>query len=150
MAEQLTLAIGLGLAVSILFSETFGIAAGGMIVPGYLALHINQPLTLGLTALAATITFGIVRAISTFVIVYGRRRTVLMILTGYIFGAVLTQLAPAQVGEETVQVIGYIIPGLIAIWLDRQGVLETFSSATTAAIIVKLLLILISGLRLAA
>ncbi len=150
MADQLTLAIGLGLAVSILFSETFGIAAGGMIVPGYLALHINQPLTLGLTALAATITFGIVRAISTFVIVYGRRRTVLMILTGYIIGAVLTQLAPAQVGEETVQVIGYIIPGLIAIWLDRQGILETFSSATTAAIIVKLLLILISGLRLSA
>ncbi len=147
MTDQLTLAIGLGLAVSILFSETFGIAAGGMIVPGYLALHINQPLTLGLTALAATVTFGIVRAISTFVIVYGRRRTVLMILTGYIIGAVVTQLAPAEVGNETVQVIGYIIPGLIAIWLDRQGVLETFSSATTAAIIVKLLLILITGIR---
>ena len=147
MPEQLTLSIGLGLAVSILFSETFGIAAGGMIVPGYLALHINHPLTLGLTALAATITFGIVRAISTFVIVYGRRRTVLMILTGYIIGAVVTQLAPVQVGEESVQVIGYIIPGLIAIWLDRQGVLETFSSATAAAIIVKLLLIFISGMR---
>ncbi len=147
MTDQLTLAIGLGLAISILFSETFGIAAGGMIVPGYLALHINQPLTLGLTALAATVTFGIVRAISTFVIVYGRRRTVLMILTGYIIGAVVTQLAPAEVGNETVQVIGYIIPGLIAIWLDRQGVLETFSSATAAAIIVKLLLILITGVR---
>lgn len=146
MTDQLVLSIGLGLAISVLFSETFGIAAGGMIVPGYLALHLDEPVTLALTALASILTYGIVKSISTFMIVYGRRRTVLMILTGYILGGVITQLAPAQVGTETVEVIGYIIPGLIAIWLDRQGVVETLSSAAAAAILVKLLLVLIAGL----
>ena len=69
-----------------------------------------------------------------------------MILTGYIVGAVVTQVVPAEVGNETVQVIGYIIPGLIAIWLERQGVIETLAAATAASVIVKLMLILVAGL----
>jgi poly-gamma-glutamate biosynthesis protein PgsC/CapC len=143
--DELTLSIGLGLAVSILFSETFGIAAGGMIVPGYLALHLDRPYDLLLTALASLITYGIVRSFSMFMIVFGRRRTVLMILVGYIVGAVVTQVSPSPPDGETIQVIGYIIPGLIAIWLDRQGVIETFSSAATAAILVKLIMITLTG-----
>lgn len=148
MTDQLVLSIGLGLAISVLFSETFGIAAGGMIVPGYIALHLNEPITLLLTAFASIVSYGIVKSISMFMIVYGRRRTVLMILSGYVVGGVVTQLAPAQVGTQPVEVIGYIIPGLIAIWLDRQGVIETLSSATAAAILVKLLLILTAGMGL--
>ncbi len=39
-----TIAIALGLIVSLLFTEAFGLSAGGMIVPGYFALSLNQPL----------------------------------------------------------------------------------------------------------
>jgi hypothetical protein len=42
-------------------------------------------------------------------------------------------------------IIGYIIPGLIAIWIDRQGVVESFSTLIIASVIVRLLLILITG-----
>jgi hypothetical protein len=31
-------------------------------------------------------------------------------------------------------VIGYVIPGLLAIWMDRQGVAVTTTSAITASI----------------
>lgn len=143
--DELTLSIGLGLAISILFSETFGIAAGGMIVPGYLAMHLNHPYNLLLTAISALITYGIVRSLSMFMIIFGRRRTVLMILVGYIVGAVATTISPTPPNGDTIQVIGYIIPGLIAIWLDRQGIIETFSSAATAAILVKLIIITLTG-----
>jgi poly-gamma-glutamate biosynthesis protein PgsC/CapC len=143
--EQLTLSIALGLAVSVLFSETFGIAAGGMIVPGYLALSLHQPINLFLTAVAALITFGIVRSMSMFMIIYGRRRTVLMIVVGFIVGGIATQLSPPNPLGETAAVIGYIIPGLLAIWLERQGVIETLSAATAATILVRLLLILVGG-----
>jgi gamma-polyglutamate biosynthesis protein CapC len=143
MEENLSLSIGVGLAVSILFSETFGIAAGGMIVPGYIALNMTRPMNLVLTVTASLVTYGVVRGLSSFVIVYGRRRTVLMILTGYIAGAVMTWLAP-DLGPEAdeLQVVGHIIPGLIAIWLDRQGVIETLASATAAAAIVRFILVL--------
>jgi len=33
-----------GLVISLIFSETLGLAAGGMVVPGYLALMIHEPL----------------------------------------------------------------------------------------------------------
>ena len=34
------LAIGLGMLVGLLFSETLGVMGGGVIVPGYFALHL--------------------------------------------------------------------------------------------------------------
>ncbi len=51
-------------------------------------------------------------------------------------------------GAEMFPVIGFIIPGLIAVWLDRRGVVESFCSLITASILVRLILILISGARL--
>jgi hypothetical protein len=47
--------------------------------------------------------------------------------------------------ETELQVIGFIIPGLIAIWLDRQGVVETLSALITASIVVRLILIIVVG-----
>ncbi|MBT7311770.1 poly-gamma-glutamate biosynthesis protein PgsC, partial [bacterium] len=37
-------AIGLGLVISLIFSEVMGVAAGGLIVPGYIAMYLDQPL----------------------------------------------------------------------------------------------------------
>ena len=42
-------------------------------------------------------------------------------------------------------IIGYIIPGLIAIWIDRQGLVESFSALITASVIVRMFLLLITG-----
>ena len=35
--------VGIGLALSLFFSETLGLAAGGMVVPGYVALMLHHP-----------------------------------------------------------------------------------------------------------
>lgn len=148
MNEQiLILAIGTGLVVSLLFSETLGIAAGGMVVPGYLAMSVSRPMDIALTLIAAFVTYGVVSVLSAFLIMYGKRRTAAMILIGYLAGILTTWLSPAAPGVdgEAMRVIGYIIPGLMAIWLDRQGVVMTLSAATTAAILVRLILVLAVG-----
>jgi poly-gamma-glutamate biosynthesis protein PgsC/CapC len=146
MIELLPLSVGIGLAVSLIFIEMFGFAAGGMIVPGYLALAINRPLDVVMTVAAGFLTFAIVHTLSSFMIVYGRRRTVLMILTGYLVGMLFRYSAGAFVSANVdVSVIGYIIPGLIAIWLDRQGIVETLAALVTASIVVRLVLILVVG-----
>lgn len=144
--ELLTLSIGLGLAASLLYSELFGLAAGGMVVPGYLALYANKPVDVGLTLLAALVTFGILRGLSQIAIVYGRRRTALTILVGYLVGLAFrmwleSPIAPFAEGA----IIGFIIPGLIAIWYQRQGVIETTLSLLTAAIIVRMVLVVFMG-----
>lgn len=147
MIELLPLSVGIGLAISLLFTEMFGIAAGGMIVPGYLALSLTRPLDVVLTVGAGFATFAIVHTLSSITIVYGRRRTVLMILIGYLVGMLVRWATGSfgTIGGVELSVIGFIIPGLIAIWLDRQGIIETLAALVTASVVVRLILVVVVG-----
>lgn len=151
MIDLLPLSIGIGLAASLLFSEIFGLAAGGMVVPGYVALHLNRPLDVVLTLGAALATFLVIRGLSNLVILYGRRRTVLAILVGYLMGYLvrfLVDQSPGLFPPNLYSTIGFIIPGLVAIWIDRQGLVETITTLLTASVVVRLVLILTVGAEL--
>jgi poly-gamma-glutamate biosynthesis protein PgsC/CapC len=151
MNELLPLSIGIGLAVSLMFSELFGLAAGGMVVPGYFALYLHKPLDVLLTVGAGLLTFAIVHALSSVMIIYGKRRTVLMILVGYLLGGLARALADASFAGAMnldLRLIGYVIPGLIAIWIERQGFVETLSAMITASVVVRLILVLVAGAEL--
>ena len=150
MSSLLTLSIGIGLAVSLLFSELFGLAAGGMVVPGYFALFLNQPINVAVTLGTGILTFSLVHALSVIAIVYGRRRTVLMILTGFLLGLGIEALPESLFSSlaangpvADVEVIGYIIPGHIGSWIDRQGLNETIRVLLTSSVVVRLILILL-------
>jgi len=146
MVELLMMSIGIGLVVSLVFGELFGVTAGGMIVPGYFAIYLARPFDALATLAAALVTFVIIHALSNVMILYGRRRTALTILIGYLAGAATNWLVSQMVMPiEEVTVIGYIIPGLIAIWLARQGVVETLAGLATASVVVRLILVLILG-----
>ena len=146
MEELLPMSIGVGLVTSLLFTEFFGLAAGGMVVPGYLALCMTSPWRIFWTLAVGLLTFAIVRACSTVMILYGRRRTALTILIGYLLGLSFRIIAE-RFGMNGLDhdVIGYIIPGLIAIWIARQGIVETFASIITVSVMVRLFLIVILG-----
>jgi gamma-polyglutamate biosynthesis protein CapC len=140
-------AIGLGLVISLLFSETLGLAAGGMVVPGYLALMIHAPLRIVGTVLVALLTFAVMKLLSRYVLIYGRRRIVVAVLIGFTFGALSKDLLQLRVHDTAVDIssIGFVIPGLIANWMERQGVLSTLCVMTTTAVLVRLLLMLLNG-----
>jgi poly-gamma-glutamate biosynthesis protein PgsC/CapC len=144
MIEQ---AIGLGLAISLLFSETLGLAAGGMVVPGYVALLVHEPLRLVGTILVSLVTLGTLKLIAQYTLIYGRRRIVAAVLLGFIFGAISRDLLVFNVGGTHVelQTIGFVIPGLIANWMDRQGIIQTLCVMVTTAVLVRLLLMLLNG-----
>jgi len=147
-------AIGLGLVVSLVFSEIMGVAAGGLIVPGYIALHLDQPLRVAGTIVAAMFTYGTVQLLSRFILLYGRRTLVFSVLVGFVFGyltryvLVFNAMIGTGLDVSIVQSIGYIIPGLIAYWMHRQGVVETVSTMIMAAFLVRLALVLAHGGRL--
>jgi poly-gamma-glutamate biosynthesis protein PgsC/CapC len=146
--------IGLGLVVSLVFSEILGLAAGGLVVPGYIALYLDQPLRIMSTVLAALVTYGFIRLVGRFVLLYGRRTMVFSVLAGFLFGYltryVLVFNDTMQLGVDTsvVQSIGYIIPGLIAYWMMRQGVVETLCTMIMASFIVRLALVTAYGGKL--
>lgn len=149
--EILTVAIGVGLAVSLLFSELFGLAAGGLVVPGYVALFIDRPIVIITTILIAVCTWLIVKLLGSMTILFGKRRTVLVILVAYLLRLVFDYTAAeafanfATGDDSGLIVIGYIIPGLIALWFDRQGVIQTLSTLAAASVAVRMILILVFG-----
>jgi gamma-polyglutamate biosynthesis protein CapC len=142
--ELLPVSIGFGLVVSLLLAETLGVAAAGMVVPGYLALALDRPKSVLVLLSAATLSYALMRLASTFLVVFGRRRTALALLIGYPVGALFSRwfLADAEPAEAA---IGYILPGLIAIWMDRQGLVSTLSALTICSVIVRFFLLLAFG-----
>lgn len=140
-------AIGLGLVTSLIFSETLGLAAGGMVVPGYLALMIHEPFRIIGTVIAALLTFGTLKIMSRYMLIYGRRRIVVAVLVGFVFGAASRDLLVLKLHDAPLDLstIGFVIPGLIANWMERQGVIQTLCVMTTTAVLVRLLLMLLNG-----
>ena len=147
-------AIGLGLVVSLLMTELIGVAAGGLIVPGYIALYLDQPGRVAGTLAAALGTYAVLKLLSRVVLLYGRRTLVLSVLLGFVFGyltrylLVLNAMLGAGVDVSLLLAVGYIIPGLIAYWMYRQGVLVTTAALLMAAFIVRAGLVLAHGGRL--
>jgi len=139
-------AIGLGLVISLLFSETLGLAAGGMVVPGYLALDFHEPLRILGTVVISLLTYGVLRLLSRYMLIYGRRRIVMAVLIGFALGALSRQLLVFRLHDAPLDLstIGFVIPGLIANWMERQGVLPTLCVMTSTAVLVRLLLMLFS------
>ena len=144
MVEQ---AIGLGLVISLIFSETLGLAAGGMVVPGYVALMVHEPLRLLGTIIVSLATLGALKLLSRYALEYGRRRIVAAVLLGFVFGALSRDFFVLRLRGSLLefQTIGYVIPGLIANWMERQGVTQTICVMITTAVLVRLLLMLLNG-----
>jgi len=140
-------AIGLGLIISLFFSEVLGLTASGLVVPGYIALFLNQPLMIIGTLLAGIVTMLIVHLIGRFILLYGRRTMVLCVIVGYLVGQAVPPLLSTGIGAQALDigVIGYIISGLIGYWMVRQGILETVGTVLTSAFVVRLILILVHG-----
>ena len=138
-------AVGMGVIVSLMFSELLGASAGGIVVPGYIALYLDRPLQILGTLIISLITWGIIRIISSFTLMFGKRRMVLSILIGFILGwaSRIFVFQDITVHQLQMQSIGYIIPGLIANWFERQGFWKTVSSMGIAAILVRLALMVI-------
>ena len=100
------------------------------------------------TLVVSLLVWGVVRALSKITILYSRRRFTLMIIMGFLFQwlfelvAIRTHLANIEIDT-----IGYIIPGLIANEMDRQGIVPTASMVIIVSVIVRLILIVFGFLR---
>ena len=138
--------IGSGMVLSLILTETLGVTAGGIIVPGYIAMNLEDPYRLILTFGISIITYLIIKLISQFILVYGKRRLVLALLIGFLLGY-FTRTENNLLSDLTQMdfvVIGNIIPGLIANWMDRQGVLRTVCTVLITAGITKLCIMVLS------
>ncbi len=132
--------------MSLLLTEIVGMAAGGIVVPGYIALSLHHPLELAITLLVAFVTLLVIKVLSRIIILYGRRLLIVSILLGYFF-VFLAKQTPGWLGfpaQLAIFPIGFVIPGLIAYWMERQGVIETLCAMFIAATATRFIIIIIS------
>ena len=85
MAE---ISIGIGIVLSLVLSETLGVTAGGIIVPGYIALHLHDPLQVFSTFVVALLVWVIIQLLGKVMFLYGKRRMVLALILGFFLGYV--------------------------------------------------------------
>jgi poly-gamma-glutamate biosynthesis protein PgsC/CapC len=147
--DLLALSVGLGLVVGLLCTELFGLAASGLIVPGYLALNLTKPRALAATFVVSFATLVVVKLVSTMMLVHGRRRTAFTLLLGYVLGMLTTHWSGSWTGANEYATVGYVVPGLVALWMDKQGIAETLSALLVVSVMVRLVLI-VSGAELPA
>ncbi len=119
----------IGLAITLIFIALTGFYPGGIIVPAYLVLFIDQPLRLLGTILVSILAWALYRLASRYLILFGKRRFVFLILAGatgaFLLSFILPQFFPATL---ELKVIGWVIPGLIAGQIEKQGLAVTFSA----------------------
>lgn len=126
----------LGLVLALIFSELTGFSPGGLIVPGYFAIYLNQPWRSLATLAVAFLTVGLYRLACKYLILFGRRRFVFMILTGVVLAQAWSLLWPRLFSEPiSLRVIGWVIPGLLASNLERQKILPTLASLIIVSVL---------------
>src|SRR5699024_124316 len=127
---MLTLALALGIAISLMLAQITGLSAGGIIAPGYVALMLDQPRALVALALVTAGSWAAVAVLGRFLFLWGTRRFGLTVLVALVLGLSLEALR-TPIGLRGIGIdwggLGYIVPGLIAHQIDRQGWVPTIA-----------------------
>ncbi len=126
----------LGLLLALIYAELTGFSPGGLVVPGYFALYLDQPWRPTATILVALVTLLLYRLASKYFILFGRRRFVFMILAGVLLAQSWALILPELFSEPIgLRVIGWVIPGILASNLERQKILPTLSSLILVSVL---------------
>ncbi|MBM9578413.1 poly-gamma-glutamate biosynthesis protein PgsC [Leptospira sp. 201903070] len=146
--EILTLSIGIGIFLGFFLWEKTGLYPGGWVVPGYIALSLLQPWTLFFLFASSLLTFGIYRIVEGSFLSFGQRKIVLLLLLSILISLCLQEMEQLYFGsirDLEFRWIGHIVPGLLAISAEKQGLLRTISATILCSSLVRLLLILLLG-----
>jgi len=144
---MIELAITLGLVLSLLSYEIFGLAAGGIVVPGYIALHLSHADRIAGVFLVSVVTYLIVKVVSNYTFLYGRRQMVVCLLIGALLANFSRQFLTLNISSATVELtaVGWVVPGLIAHWFGKQGIFKTVCALLVTSVIVRLVVIVLFG-----
>jgi poly-gamma-glutamate biosynthesis protein PgsC/CapC len=140
---MLTAALIIGVVVSLLLTETIGLTAGGIVVPGYVALMLDRPGALVGFLVVSLASYGIVQLLRTRLILFGSRRFAITILIGLTL-SVAAEWLSASVDMQPLEWagLGFVVPGLLAHQFDRQGIVPTIAVLAIAGPVTRLLTVL--------
>ncbi len=128
MTDNITLTLALGIALSMLWEKRTGFASGGLIAPGVAALTLYDPYRL-LSGLGLSFAvWVIIELLSRRFTMYGRQRIGSAMLIALGLRVLMGQFSPDPFW------FGWVVPGLIAADIQRQGIVETVASLLIVAV----------------
>jgi len=143
------LVMGLGILLGLLFHEVAGLSPGGVVAPAYLAVFLDQPARVAGTLLVSAATYAAMRGLGAGLMLYGRRKMGVTLAVGFLlrlgWDAIITT-SGAGAAAAGFTAIGFIVPGLIASDMERQGVLRTWAALLIVAALVRLAIYAARGL----
>ncbi|MBQ4281865.1 MAG: poly-gamma-glutamate biosynthesis protein PgsC [Spirochaetales bacterium] len=139
-------AIGISIILGFLFSEFLGIATGGLVSAGYMAFFMATPARIISTLVLSLVIYGLTLLLQKWIIIYGRRRFMVVVLLSLIGTWLVEQVFSKSLGfiGQDIRMVGFIIPGLIANDMFKQGVVKTLAAVSILSIIIRL--IILSGI----
>ena len=124
----------IGLVLALLWAEITDVSPGGLIVPGYFALYLGQPLRVAATLAVALLTLAAYKVLVRRLILFGRRRFVLTVLVGAVLSQAWLLVSPGLFAAPAgLRVVGLIIPGILASSLARQKIVPTLASLASVS-----------------
>lgn len=123
----------LGIFLSLAYTELTDLSPGGIIVPAYFAMYFYDPKRLLGTVVLSLICVVIVKLLSRFMILYGRRRFAVYVMTG-IFLRMVVGYAVSDLAVS----IGYLIPGILGRDMERQKIHLTLLSLGIVTLLIRL------------
>ena len=134
-------AIGLSILLGFLSTELLGLFTGGLVSAGYLAFFVEQPYRILSTIVLALVVYGLTKLIGRVAILYGRRRFMLTVLLGILLGWLYEKQAYYFNGiSQDLRIIGYMIPGLLANDMCKQGIWRTVLMVLVIALLIRLIM----------
>ena len=132
---------------SLIFAELTGISPGGVIVPFYFCLYLDQPLPVVATILSSCLCVGLLRLLSNVTILYGRRRFAMYLVTGILLKLLFTFLytGPGYSFFHLSMTIGHLVPGILGSNMERQGMLRTLAALACTVLMIHLVQVLLMG-----
>ena len=134
-----------GIITALIFTDITGLSPGGIIVPAYFALYLHDPGRIASTIILALVCMLVVKMLSSFMILYGKRRFAFFLLTGIAIKTLLDFIYGTldYSGALSMYSIGFLIPGLLAKDMEKQGIIKTLLSLTVVSCITRILCIIL-------
>lgn len=130
----------LALLISLIFTDLTNLLPGGIIVPFYFALYLDDPVKILATVISALIAMVVVKFLSRYTILYGRRKFALYLIIGILEKILFTYLyfGNSYMFYNLSMTIGYLVPGILGREMEKQGVLKTLGALTAVTLIIRL------------
>lgn len=134
----------IGILISAFFVEFTGFYAGGIVVPVWLSFYVDQPLRILSTVVISLACLLVYKILRSYLFLYSRRRFVLLILLSVFFTSFFRQITPlTDLQPIELQTVGWIVPGLLANTMERQGILITLISMIAVSLTIRLVTVLL-------